>query len=1070
MFTVYCDGHLLFDLKKHIVLTNPTLQMADNSSGSLEFDIDPNHPMYDKIESMVSEIVVKQDGEEIWAGRATEQKTNFFGMKSVYCEGELAYLCDTIQEPSESHYEETDNVRHWLNDRLVAHNAKAPNGKKFEVGVVTVRDPDILYRYTNYETTLECILDKLVNVLGGHLRIRKENGVRYLDYLAEYPGSAQQSIRFGLNLLEYSRTLTRADIATVCVPLGARLEEKDFDALDKYLDVSSVNGGSIYVESTEGVNAFGRIIKVVHWDDVYEPENLLTKAKDWINNVQYDDLKLEVNALDFHLADGAVPAIHMLDEVRVVSPPHGMDRWYPVTQLNIPLDNPAQMVFTLGTSERVSLTTKTNRAISSITDDLEVMPSAVLQQAKDNATELIKTGALGGNVVVLPNEIYISDSPDIGSAKNMWRWNSAGLGYTKDSGKNYGLAITMDGAIVADYITAGKLSGDRIYGGAIKLGGTAYGNGKLIVYNSKGDEIGHWDYNGIEVKSGKILGGTINGAKIQAGGNNNQEGTITVHDATGKQTIGKWDKDGIDVTSGTIHGAAVTVGGAGNANGSITVQDGKGNTIGTWDNSGILVKSGSITGGTINGAKITVGGKGNGSGSIFINDDVGKQCGKWDKDGITIQSGEIHGATISGNAISGGTIKGTTISGTTISGGSITGTTINAGGKDNKSGTINVYGEDGKTKYAVLSKAGLTLSKGSIKGTSIALGGKDDPGSMTIKDGNGTEIGKWNKDGITIKKGSIAIGSNFKVTSSGILNAVNGTFKGTITGSTITGSTISGGSIHGGYYTGADNYGYEPEVRMNLSNEKVNSSSSSTDFYTGMRVYNVERASYGIYIYPAKQSTDGSPVQWAPTRPRILTKSIGLEIIGHGNVNGTAGAKLNLDSTVFSLGYGNTAIPSITGRTSSGGSLEMYGGNKFDLTAHEIILETYAGNNESIKLNPSGKLYYSGTEVAKVSSSSIRYKHGIKALSEDRNPHRLYTLPIKEFEWNDDHPLQYKDMRGKTIPGIIAEDVEKIYPSAVIHDEKGQVESWDERRLVPGMLALIQEQHQRLCALERRLA
>ena len=97
------------------------------------------------------------------------------------------------------------------------------------------------------------------------------------------------------------------------------------------------------------------------------------------------------------------------------------------------------------------------------------------------------------------------------------------------------------------------------------------------------------------------------------------------------------------------------------------------------------------------------------------------------------------------------------------------------------------------------------------------------------------------------------------------------------------------------------------------------------------------------------------------------------------------------------------------------------------------------------------------------SSSSKRYKHDINyALTSDRDAHRLLELPVAEFVFNKDHPPQYADTKGKTIPGIIAEDVEKIYPSATIHNDKGEVESWDERRILPGMLALIQEQHKRL--------
>ena len=116
------------------------------------------------------------------------------------------------------------------------------------------------------------------------------------------------------------------------------------------------------------------------------------------------------------------------------------------------------------------------------------------------------------------------------------------------------------------------------------------------------------------------------------------------------------------------------------------------------------------------------------------------------------------------------------------------------------------------------------------------------------------------------------------------------------------------------------------------------------------------------------------------------------------------------------------------------------------------------------------KVYYNSNEVAVRSSSSLRYKHDVKPIEDaDLNPHKLLDLPVVQFEWNADHPLQYADMEGKTIPGIIAEDVEKIYPSATIHKD-GQVESWDERRLIPGMLALIQEQDKKIKSLEARLA
>lgn len=86
-----------------------------------------------------------------------------------------------------------------------------------------------------------------------------------------------------------------------------------------------------------------------------------------------------------------------------------------------------------------------------------------LKKAIANATSLI-TGHSGGYVVLnpaeKPQEILILDTPTIDEAVNVWRWNSGGLGYSS-TGYNgeYSLAMTMDGAIVADFISTGILNG-----------------------------------------------------------------------------------------------------------------------------------------------------------------------------------------------------------------------------------------------------------------------------------------------------------------------------------------------------------------------------------------------------------------------------------------------------------------------------------------------------------------------------------------------------------------------------------------------------------------------------------
>ncbi|MGF2044418.1 phage tail spike protein [Enterococcus gallinarum] len=96
----------------------------------------------------------------------------------------------------------------------------------------------------------------------------------------------------------------------------------------------------------------------------------------------------------------------------------------------------------------------------------------LMVEAVRNASSWI-TGTKGGYVRMrpekAPSEILIMDKPSVAEAQKVWRWNLGGLGYS-NNGVNgpYGLAMTQDGAIVADFITAGILSGILVQGVALK--------------------------------------------------------------------------------------------------------------------------------------------------------------------------------------------------------------------------------------------------------------------------------------------------------------------------------------------------------------------------------------------------------------------------------------------------------------------------------------------------------------------------------------------------------------------------------------------------------------------------
>lgn len=120
--------------------------------------------------------------------------------------------------------------------------------------------------------------------------------------------------------------------------------------------------------------------------------------------------------------------------------------------------------------------------------------SASMLRAIMNATALI-TGNAGGYVVMrdsdndgYPDEILIMDTPDVETATKVWRWNQSGLGYSSSGVEGpFGLAMTSQGQIVADFITTGTMLADRIKGGTLELGGLNNGNGTAKIYDNSGN-------------------------------------------------------------------------------------------------------------------------------------------------------------------------------------------------------------------------------------------------------------------------------------------------------------------------------------------------------------------------------------------------------------------------------------------------------------------------------------------------------------------------------------------------------------------------------------------------------
>lgn len=403
------------------------------------------------------------------------------------------------------------------------------------------------------------------------------------------------------------------------------------DTMDSYVTVESVNNGSMYVKAEERevttydqygnpttitvdpLVEWGYIEKTIEFDDITDPQELLVKAEQYLTDYQFDQLSMEVNAVDMADLGVNVENIDIYQNIRVVSPIHGLDRLFPVTKMKIVLNDPSNNTYTIGTENDTSLTTSTNAIDDELFEKISQVPttSSILNAAQRNAYTLITT-SVGGFVTLIQNQDNdgveaivisqekISGREDLSRLRNYWIWNKNGLAYIDANGQRAALALTSDGKIVADAITTGTMYADRIKGGTLNLGSYDGSTGVLNVRDSGGSSVLYADQNGMSMRSAndllhrelRMVDGELVGYR-----NGNPTGYLGLSAAFGFGSgYGTYLTTGvfaIDASDG-IYMADPNVGLRQAFDGTINVQDDNGDPIALHFNNGIFMGYGSV--------------------------------------------------------------------------------------------------------------------------------------------------------------------------------------------------------------------------------------------------------------------------------------------------------------------------------------------------------------------------------------------------------------------------------------------------------------------------------------------
>ena len=500
MFTFFKDKEEIYNpvAADTLPVMDPSLSVELNKAGSASFTLPPKHPFYNNLPKLASWITIQDQNSILWRGRVLDSTDDNKKNRNFIAEGQLAILNDSIIRP----YSYTGTVRNYLAFLINQHNEQQTDPhKKITLGTVNVTSPEgstIKRKSTQYASAWNEINSNLIGPLGGYLiPSYNSDGSLSVSY-RETPGDlGSQDIRFGENIVDFSRFVTATDVFTVLIPTGKTESETTSDTTTSrsngVLTIESVNGGLDYIRNDGAVRLFGGEIWREHnWSYIRSASELKAAGQKYLADNISAAITINIDAIDLHLLNVNVQAIKLGSLHNVIANEYDVNDQYYCSKIEYHFNNPGQNRYTFGTLQQTltelqheedqqasanlsnaedginARVDKTEQNLTSLSDLLGadgVVPDGqtVLEYAQEQATDLIKNGVEGGHVFVSENEILIMDSTSISSATKVWRWNSGGLGYSS-TGYNgtYQTAMTADGKIVADMITTGKLLAEYI--------------------------------------------------------------------------------------------------------------------------------------------------------------------------------------------------------------------------------------------------------------------------------------------------------------------------------------------------------------------------------------------------------------------------------------------------------------------------------------------------------------------------------------------------------------------------------------------------------------------------------
>lgn len=528
---------------RNALVLSPKLTREVSKGGSLSFTMTRDHEQYESLQKMSTCITVEQDDKEIWRGRVLSHEADWYNRRVIYCEGALSYFNDSAITPF--NYE--GKLAQFLQHLIDAHNQQCGNMKmkRFELGTVTAALGDLVVHYgdrdsygvgEDYGSTWD-IIDKMVlKVYGGYAYCTYNpatgnNVLNYCDQAFEADRLVNQTIEYGVNLLDFTEKTDTNSLFTRVYPMGSKhtVEETkwkwkflwwgekytesheerygisgtDAATVDEYLPkgysyrLDSSDGDCGWIQNDAAAQKFGIVSALGEYDTDSDNDTFAAGVQD----LQKNSLMVTsytVKAVDLRDAGYDKDRLTFASYAHIISKPHSIDVIMLCTKLVEPLDQPDKKEYTFGMTRQ----TLTDRQVANLgrTNLLDEDTASAEKYQQSTLNQLFKYQKSNDKRV---DEVDKKAGEAAKTATNFLEFTPEnGLIVRHDQLPNKRVQITNDGIKV--------LSGSSMV-------------------NIKSDSISITDGNGsCTIDSGKITFYGIRNARILDFGDNSSFGAQTI--------------------------------------------------------------------------------------------------------------------------------------------------------------------------------------------------------------------------------------------------------------------------------------------------------------------------------------------------------------------------------------------------------------------------------------------------------------------------------------------------------------------------------------------------------------